>query len=222
MWASSPMSRKHSQIRLHTSACGLRAHFVPPSRSQGTVAQSETHVAPGSDRTIACHNAHNAARKIRRCTGSEIGMAPRAEQTNSCVVSWICAAAHPVCPPCAPCLHIKDPSNKQLASQTVADNTRVYPHMYRTVVNASSPGLSLLLMSRRKSKRVSRYAGHVHNRAEPNTAGSHFRQNGCSVAPALFATSCVHHPACITHKAALIASRRVPQSSQSIEPMLHV
>ena len=25
MWASSQMSRKHSQIRLHTSACGLRA-----------------------------------------------------------------------------------------------------------------------------------------------------------------------------------------------------
>ena len=66
-------------------------------------------------------------------------MAPRAEQTNSCVVSWICATAHPVCSACAPCL-------------TVADNTRVYPHMYRTVVRASSRGLSLMLMSRRKVK----------------------------------------------------------------------
>ena len=62
--------------------------------------------------------------------------------------------------------------NQQLASKTVADNTRVYPHMYRTVVRASgsvllnrvvqqaslplefvaSRGLSLMLMSRRKVK----------------------------------------------------------------------
>ena len=62
--------------------------------------------------------------------------------------------------------------NKQLASKTVADNTRVHPHMYLTVVRPSrgvllnrvvqqaslppefvaSRGLSLMLMSRRKVK----------------------------------------------------------------------
>ena len=101
MWASSPMSRKQSQICLHTSACGLRAavhHFGPRSRPLSTVAQSDTNVAPGSDKMKACHSAHNSARKIRRCTGREIGMAPCAEQTNSWEVSWICATAHPACP----------------------------------------------------------------------------------------------------------------------------
>ena len=61
MWDSSPMSRKHSQIRLHTSARGLRAavhHFGPRSRPRSTVAQSETTVVPGTDKLMACHNAH--------------------------------------------------------------------------------------------------------------------------------------------------------------------
>ena len=74
MCASSPMFRTHSQIRLHTSACGLRAgahHFGPRSRPRSTVAHSETNVAPGSDKVMACHRAHNSARKIRRCTGSK-------------------------------------------------------------------------------------------------------------------------------------------------------
>ena len=71
----------------------------------------------------------------------------------------------------------------------------------------ASRSLSLMLMSGRKSKRVSRGAGHAHNGcfAEPNTAVSHFRQNGCSNADALFASSCAHHPAWITPRAALIA-----------------
>ena len=79
MWASSPMSRKQSQIRLHTSACGLRAavqHFGPHSKPLSTVALSETNVAPGSDKMMACQSAHISARKIRRCTEREIGMAP--------------------------------------------------------------------------------------------------------------------------------------------------
>ena len=63
---------------------------------------------------MACPNAHNSPRRVRRCTGSEIGMAPCAEQTNSWEVSWISATAHPACPPCAPCLHIKDPSTNTL------------------------------------------------------------------------------------------------------------
>ena len=116
-WASSPMSRKQSQIRLHMSACGLRAavhHFGARSKPLSTVAQSDTNAAPGSDRMMACHSAHNSARKIRRCTGREIGMAPRAEQTNSREVSWICATAHPACPPWDPCLHIKEPSTNSL------------------------------------------------------------------------------------------------------------
>ena len=86
MLASSPMPRKHSQICLHTSACGLRAavhHLGSRSGHLSTVAQSETKVAPGSDRVMACHNAHSSARKIRRYTEREIGMAPCAEQTNS-------------------------------------------------------------------------------------------------------------------------------------------
>ena len=129
--------------------------------------------------------------------------------------------------------------NKKLASKTVADQTRVYPQMYRTVVRASrnvllnkvvhqaslpfefvaSRSLSLVLMSRRKVE-THFTIGHAHNRccAEPNTAYSHFEQNGCSAAPTLFATSCAHHSACITPKAALIAGASCGQRRHACSP----
>ena len=95
-------------------------------------------------------------------------MAPCAEQTTSWKISWVCATAHPACPPCDPRLHIDEPSINNLPN--VADNIRVHPHMKRTVVRASrsvllirvvhqaslplefvtSRGLSLMLTSRRK------------------------------------------------------------------------
>ena len=126
----SSQSRKHSKIRLHTSACGLRAavhHFGPRSGPRSTVAQSETNVTLGSDKIMACRNAHTSTRKIRRCTGSEIGMAPCAEQTSS--VGSLVGLRY--CPSSLSTLRSmfahQESINKQLASKTVADNTRVHP-----------------------------------------------------------------------------------------------
>ena len=161
---------------LVSTRAGLHAavrHFGPRSRPRSTVAQSDTYVAPGSDTMMACqcHSAHNSARKIRCCTGRERS-------------AWHHALSKPtrgksrgfaplpiqLVRPCDPCMHIKEPSTKQLASPTVANNTWVYPHTNRTIVRASrsvlrnrvvhqaslplefvaSLGLALMLTGRRK------------------------------------------------------------------------
>ena len=99
-------------------------------------------------------------------------MAPCAEQTSSWEVSWICATAHPACPPCDPYLHIKDPSTNNLppkllpttlgCTHTCIEPSSVRPAVYFSTGSCIRPlspfefvagrSLSLMLMSRRKVK----------------------------------------------------------------------
>ena len=84
MCASSPMSRKRSQIPFHTSACGLRPvehHFRPRSRPRSAAAQSVMNVAP-----TACSKAQSSARMMRRWPVS-----PSSVVTEFCDVSSMCS-----------------------------------------------------------------------------------------------------------------------------------
>ena len=123
--ASSPMSRKHFQIFLHTSACCLLAavhHFGPRSRPH-----------------------HCRSVRYEHCSWfrQDDGL-PQCPQLcpQDTPLHWERSAWHP---PCDPCLHIKEPSTNRWPP--VANNTWVYPHIVEFV---DSRSLSLMLVSRRK------------------------------------------------------------------------
>ena len=130
-----------SQIRRHTSACGLlpaEHHFWPRSKPRSTAAQSKMKDAPHSNKIIACSKAQSSARTMRRCTWSEIDMAQCTEQTSSCVASLLCTTAQPVCPSYTPRIALDGSVYKQFASKTVADNTRVHHHTKCATARAST------------------------------------------------------------------------------------
>ena len=117
-----PYSLPHIGVR----SSSRRAPLLVPLLAPSTAAKSEMEDAPSSARSNACSKAQISALMMRRCT----------KQTSSYVRSVTCATAHPNYPPCAPCLHINDPSTKKLPPK-VARHTVVHPAMNSAIVCAS-------------------------------------------------------------------------------------